>query len=187
MHKCSLPSAACSAAWDSRASFINHCFEVKLKTSAKLANIILLLATLAIAQTPAQKETTMKAAGPFDVKIAAQDDKLNDGIARMLLDKQYHGDLEGNSKGQMLAAGSAKSSGAYVALETFTGTLRGKTGSFSLHHTGIMAQGKPNLTISVVPDSGTGQLTGISGKMNIIIGPDGKHSYEFEYTLPNEH
>ncbi|MGH9495184.1 MAG: DUF3224 domain-containing protein [Candidatus Sulfotelmatobacter sp.] len=127
----------------------------------------------------------MHATGPFDVKITAQDDKLNDGVARMLLDKQYHGDLEGTSKGQMLATGSAKSSGVYVAIETFTGKLKGKSGTFALHHTGIMTKNSPSLSINVVPDSGTAELTGISGKMNVIIAADGKHSYELEYTLPN--
>ena len=126
------------------------------------------------------------ATGPFDVKMTPQDDKLNDGISRMLIDKQYHGDLEGTSKGQMLAAGSAKSSGVYVAIETFTGTLHGKTGSFSLHHTGLMTKSSPSLSINVVPDSGTGQLAGIAGKMTINIAPDGKHSYDFEYTFPKE-
>lgn len=128
----------------------------------------------------------MHATGPFDVKIAAQDDKLNDGIARMLLDKQYHGDLEATSKGQMLATGSAKSSGVYVAIETVTGTLKGKSGSFALYHTGVMTKTAPSLSINVVPDSGTGQLTGITGKMNIAIAPDGKHSYDFEYALPTQ-
>lgn len=127
----------------------------------------------------------MHATGPFDVKITPQDDKLNDGVTRMLLDKQYHGDLDGSSKGQMLAAGSAKSSGVYVAIETFTGTLKGKAGSFALHHTGVMTKNSPSLSINVVPDSGTGDLAGIAGKMNIIIAPDGKHSYDFEYSLPH--
>jgi hypothetical protein len=130
-----------------------------------------------------EKGTTMHATGPFDVKITPQDDNLNDGVTRMLLDKQYHGDLDGSSKGQMLATGSAKSSGVYVAIETFTGTLKGKQGSFALHHTGIMTKNSPSLLINVVPDSGTGELAGISGKMNIIIAPDGKHSYNFEYDL----
>jgi len=124
------------------------------------------------------------AAGPFDVKLAPQDDKLGDGISRMILDKQYHGDLEGTSKGQMLAAGSAKSSGVYVAIEIVTGTLQGKTGTFALHHTGIMTRSSPSLSISVVPDSGTGQLAGIAGEMKINIA-DGKHAYEFNYTLPD--
>lgn len=130
----------------------------------------------------------MHASGPFDVKIVPQDDKLNDGISRMLLDKQFHGDLEGTSKGQMLATGNAKSSGAYVALETVTGTLQGpdgkKTGSFALYHTGVMTKGDPNLSVNVVPDSGTGQLQGIAGKMTINIAADGKHTYDLEYTLP---
>ncbi len=134
--------------------------------------------------TAAAKEVSAKAAGSFDVKITPQDDKLNDGVGRMLIDKQYHGNLEAAGKGQMLASGGAKTSGVYVAIETVTGTLQGKAGSFALHHTGIMSAGKPSLTISVVPGSGTGQLTGIAGTMNIVIAPDGKHSYEFDYTLP---
>ena len=144
----------------------------------------------AFAQTlpaSAPKETHMTATGPFDVKMIPQDDKLGDGITRMSLDKHYHGDLEGAAKGQMLTTGiSASKSGAYIAMETFTGTLQGKTGSFALHHTGIMRSSVPDLTISVVPDSGTGELAGISGKMTINIATDGKHSYDFEYTLPNK-
>jgi hypothetical protein len=128
---------------------------------------------------------TSHATGPFDVKMIPQDDKAGDGLTRMLLDKQYHGDLEGAAKGQMLTGGvSANHSGAYVALEKFTGTLHGRSGSFVLHHTGIMTNGKPDLTILVAPDSGTGQLAGITGKMTITIAADGKHSYDFEYTLP---
>jgi hypothetical protein len=84
----------------------------------------------------------------------------------------------------MLTAGtSVKASGAYVAIEKVSGTLHGRTGSFVLQHSGTMTQGAPLLTITVVPDSGTGQLAGITGKMNITIA-DGKHSYDFEYTLP---
>ena len=152
-----------------------------------VAITILMITMLDAQTTPKEAVMSDRATGPFDVKIIPQDDKLGDGISRMLLDKQYHGDLEGTSKGQMLAIGSAKSSGVYVAIETFTGTLRGKTGSFSLHHTGIMTKAGPNLTISVVPDSGTGQLAGIIGNMTINIAPDGRHSYEFEYTLPDTH
>ncbi len=133
----------------------------------------------------------MHATGPFDVKMTPpQDDKLGDGLTRLLLDKQYHGDLDGTGKGQMLTNGvNASKSGVYVAMETFTGTLKGRSGekrsgSFVLYHIGIMRQGTPDLTINVVPDSGTGQLAGISGMMTIIIAPDGKHSYDFEYMLP---
>ena len=149
--------------------------------------LLLTLTTVTHAQAES-KGIPMHATGPFDVKVVPQDDKLNDGVSRMLLNKQFHGDLEGTSKGQMLATGSAKSSGAYVALETVIGTLDGpggqKTGSFVLYHTGIMTKGVPNLSVNVVPDSGTEQLQGIAGKMTINISADGKHSYDLEYTLP---
>lgn len=158
----------------------------------KISEIVLTVAITTLIITTVHSQITPKEAlmstrvhGPFDVKVIPQDDKLGDGISRMLIDKQYHGDLDGTSKGQMLAVGSAKSSGVYVAIETFTGTLRGKTGSFSLHHTGVMTKAGPSLTISVVPDSATGQLAGLAGKMTINVAPDGRHSYEFEYTLPD--
>lgn len=103
----------------------------------------------------------------------------------MILDKQYHGDLEAAGKGQMLTAGTGvKGSGAYVAIERVTGTLQGRSGSFTLQHSGIMTHGVPQLMIAVVPDSGTDQLAGIAGKMTINIAAEGKHSYDFEYTLP---
>ena len=125
------------------------------------------------------------ATGTFDVKLAPQtDDKSDPSLARMTIDKQFHGDLEGPSKGQMLAAGDPKTSAVYVAIEKFNGTLKGRSGTFILHHTGLMTRGVPQLTISVAPDSGTGQLAGITGKMTINIAADGKHSYDFEYTLP---
>jgi hypothetical protein len=146
---------------------------------------VIFLLSLAFAQTSATKEIAMKATGPFDVKMIPADDKSGDGVTRMLIDKHYHGDLDGTAKGQMLTTGiSANKSGAYVAMEKFTGTLKGRSGSFALHHTGIMTGGAPDLTIAVVPDSGTGELAGITGKMKIIIAADGKHSYELEYTLP---
>jgi hypothetical protein len=134
-----------------------------------------------------QKGPTMShASGTFDVKITPQtDDKGGDpALSRMTIDKQFHGDLEGTSKGQMLAAGDAKSSGVYVAIEKFNGTLKGRSGTFILHHTGIMTRGVPQLSIAVAPDSGTGQLAGLTGTLTIKIAADGKHSYEFEYTLP---
>ena len=144
-----------------------------------------------LAQTTAPSSPTLKealvtnhATGPFDVKMLPQDDKTADGVTRLLIDKQYHGDLEGTAKGQMLTGGmSTDKSGAYVAIEKFTGTLGGRSGTFVLHHTGVMTRGKPELTILVAPDSGTGQLIGIAGKMTINIAADGKHSYDLEYTL----
>lgn len=129
----------------------------------------------------------MHATGPFDVKTIPIDDKSPDPLlGRFSLDKQYHGDLDGTGMGQMLTAGTTvKGSGAYVAIEKFSGTLKGRTGAFVLQHTGSMSGGNFQLNIAIVPDSGTGQLAGISGKMTIAIAPGGKHSYDLEYTLSN--
>jgi hypothetical protein len=165
----------------------------KILNTALLMVIVCLCAILTVpsaTQTaPSQNAglVTNHALGPFDVKMTPQDDKNDTGLGRMTFDKQFHGDLEATSKGQMLAAGNGAkgSSGAYVALERVTGTLKGRSGSFALVHTGIMTRGTPQLTITVVPDSGTGQLAGIAGKMTINIAADGKHSYDLEYTLPS--
>jgi hypothetical protein len=101
----------------------------------------------------------------------------------MSLDKQFHGDLEAGSKGQMLAVqGEVKGSAGYVAMERVSGTLAGRKGTFALQHTGTMTAGAPQMSVTVVPDSGTGELAGLSGKMTIN-SADGKHSYDFEYTL----
>ena len=108
-------------------------------------------------------------------------------MGRMSIEKQFHGDLEGTSKGEMLTAGtSVKSSAGYVAIERVSGSLNGRKGTFALQHSGTMTRGTPQLMIAVVPDSGTGELTGLSGKMTIHIAPDGKHSYEFEYSIGEE-
>ena len=129
----------------------------------------------------------MKATGTFDVTITPQASDLSPegpNLGRMSLDKQYHGDLNAAAKGEMItAAGLAvKESAAYSAVERFSGTLHGRKGSFALQHTGIMNRGKPNLTITVVPDSATGDLAGLTGRMDIII--EGKqHSYVFEYAI----
>jgi hypothetical protein len=138
-------------------------------------------------QTPKEAPMTTHSTGAFDVKMIPQEDKSTEGVSRILIDKQYHGDLEGAAKGQMLTNGvDANGSGVYVAMEKFSGTLHGRTGTFMLHHTGVMMRSKPQLTITVVPDSGTGDLAGIAGTMTINIASGGKHSYDFEYTLPNK-
>lgn len=134
-----------------------------------------------------QKEAPMTphASGTFEVKLSPQDDdKSGDStLGRMTIAKQIHGDLEGTSVGQMLtAATGVTGSAVYVAIEKVSGTLNGRKGTFILHHTGVMTRGAPQLTITVVPDSGTGELEGLSGKMTINIA-GGKHSYEFECTL----
>ncbi|HEV1993744.1 MAG TPA: DUF3224 domain-containing protein [Candidatus Acidoferrum sp.] len=127
------------------------------------------------------------ASGTFEVKLVPQppEDKAEEStLARMSIDKQFYGDLDGTSKGQMLTAGTdVKGSAGYVAIERITGTLQGRTGSFVLQHTGTMNRGASQLSITVVPDSATGQLLGLTGKMTITIA-DGKHSYEFDYSLP---
>jgi hypothetical protein len=140
---------------------------------------------------PAIKETIMttNARGPFEVKVSPLDAYNKDegaNLARMSIDKQFHGDLEATSKGEMLAAGSGAkgSSGAYVALEKVSGSLRGRSGSFVLQHNATMTRGVPYMNIVVVPDSGSGALTGLTGKMTIIIA-DGMHSYDFDYNLPD--
>jgi len=154
--------------------------------------VVPLLVSLPFAQNDTlskKKEPgTMHANGPFDVKVTPQDDKSDDPLLnRMTLDKHYHGDLEATGQGQMLTAGtSVKGSGAYVAIEKVSGTLKGRTGTFVLQHSGTMNNNVPQLAINIVPDSGTGQLAGIAGNMNIRIAADGKHSYEMEYTIPAE-
>ncbi len=127
---------------------------------------------------------TNRASGTFEVKLNPQDQGADMPVGRMSIDKQFQGDLAGTSKGQMLMAsgGSVKDSAGYVAIEKVTGTLNGRRGSFYLQHSGVMTRGVGELTITVIPDSGTDQLVGLRGKMNIIIA-EGKHSYEFEYTL----
>lgn len=152
-----------------------------------------------LAQTPASKSNesakvavlTAHARGPFEVKLTSLpfDDKAADPMmARMSIDKQFHGDLEASSVGQMLAANTTtKGSAGYVAIERVTGTLKGRSGSFVLQHNATMTRGMPQLSIIVVPDSATGQLTGLTGKMDIKIEAAGKHFYDFEYTLPEAH
>jgi hypothetical protein len=129
------------------------------------------------------------ATGPFDVKLTPQslaEAGADSGLGRMSLDKHFHGDLEASSVGEMLTAMSStvQGSGAYVAVERVTGKLGSRSGSFALHHTGVMTRGVPQLTITVVPDSGTGELAGVTGKLDIRIEPGGKHFYDFEYELP---
>lgn len=133
-----------------------------------------------------QKEAIVSkhASGAFEVKVAPQvDDKAEPTLGRMSLDKQFHGDLEASSKGQMLAMMSEiQGSAGYVAMERVNGKLHGRSGSFALQHSGTMTRGTPQLIITVVPDSGTGELAGLTGTMTINI-VDGKHFYEFDYTI----
>ena len=128
-----------------------------------------------------------RATGPFDVKLVPRTfEGAPDGasLGRFTIEKQFAGDLEGTSRGQMLSAGTdVTGSAGYVAIEHVTGTLHDRSGTFALQHSGTMTRGTPSLSITVVPDSGTGQLGGLAGTMTIVIA-DGKHTYEFDYTLP---
>lgn len=126
---------------------------------------------------------TKHASGTFEVKMTMQPVEENAPVGRFTLEKEFQGDLQGTSKGQMLAISTAvEGSAGYVAMEQVNGTLDGRRGSFALMHNGIMTRGVPQLSVTVVPDSGTGDLTGISGQLDIKI-TDGKHFYEFDYTI----
>jgi hypothetical protein len=127
------------------------------------------------------------AKGTFTVEMKPQTEpNTADGVSlgRMSLDKQFEGDLVATGRGEMLTALTPiKSSAGYVAIERVTGTLQGRSGSFVFQHSGTMDQGAQLLSITVVPGSGTGALAGISGVFKINI-TEGKHFYEFEYSLP---
>ncbi|CCN38513.1 conserved hypothetical protein [Vibrio nigripulchritudo SO65] len=127
----------------------------------------------------------MKISGEFEVKLEPMEtfaqgvDGLN--LGRMSIDKEFKGELSAHSKGEMLSAVTAvKGSAGYVAIEQVVGTLGGKKGSFVLQHYGIMANGSDSLILEVVPNSGSDELQGLAGKMNIRI-EEGQHYYDFEY------
>ncbi|MBA2684296.1 MAG: DUF3224 domain-containing protein [Gemmatimonadaceae bacterium] len=133
---------------------------------------------------------TMRASGTFDVTILPLFAAIigdDAPLARMSIEKQFHGDLEGTSKGEMLSSGSpATGSAGYVAIEKVTGTLQGREGTFALQHSATMNRGVPSLSVTVIPDSGTGGLAGLSGSVDIIV-ENKKHSYTFDYSLGEAH
>lgn len=157
--------------------------------------LLLALASLAAAaqqptaapQERTARSMTLHAHGSFDVKntpLAADEATAGTAIGRFALDKQYHGDLEGAAKGEMLGSGNPGTGTAgYVALEQVTGTLNGRTGGFALQHFGTMEGGNFELKILVVPGSGTGEFAGIAGSATFTIAA-GKHTYTLDYTLP---
>ena len=151
--------------------------------------VVLVVSGLIPGQQQKAATMTQHATGTFEVKLtpqplAGQSDPNDKSIGHMSGEKQFHGDLEGTSRVEMLSAGSPqKGSAGYVAMERVTGTLKGRSGTFILQHSGTMNHGDLQLSVTVVPDSGTGQLAGITGKMTINV-VNQKHSYDFEYTLP---
>jgi hypothetical protein len=129
----------------------------------------------------------MNVSGKFEVNLNPLEihSQGSDGInlGRMSIDKKFLGELNATSKGEMLSALTAtKGSAGYVAIEQVSGSLSAKEGSFVLQHFGTMNRGSDRLILEVVPDSGTGELAGLSGKMAIDIR-DGQHYYEFDYEL----
>jgi Protein of unknown function (DUF3224) len=159
--------------------------------TASLITVALLIGVFAVDRAgagplqtnrPQEKKSMSEISGEFDVKLAPVDTG-DDKMGMMTLEKQYHGDLNATGQGRMLTGMTeVKGSAAYVAIERVRGKLKGVEGTFLMHHTGVMSKGSQSLVIRVVPDSGTGGLSGIDGEMHIKIA-EGKHFYRFEYTL----
>ena len=144
--------------------------------------ILLLLNAL---PTRAEEKSMAQARGPFQVKVTPVPGAEGDPIGRMKIDKTFAGDLQATSRVEMLTGmGAVKGSGAYVAIEAVQGTLAGRKGAFLMQHSGTMNRGAQSLSVTVVPDSGSGELAGLSGRMGIQVAANGDHTYEFEYTLP---
>ena len=141
----------------------------------------------------AQKEMpVVHAKGSFDVKMTPAEptefEKAND-IARLTSDKTWHGDFEGVSHGEMITGSTASpGSMAYVAIERMTGKLNGRQGSFTFAHRASMMKGDApsagELSVTVIPNSGTRELTGLAGLLMIQIDAQGKHTWSFDYSLP---
>ena len=150
-----------------------------------MKSIAILLFSLLFGLPLVAGEGGARASGAFDVTLTPLPADERDGkpaIPRLAIAKRYHGDLDATADAEMLVSGSA-SSGAYVAIENVRGTLSGKNGTFALQHSGTADRGTQSLSITVVPDSGTGDLKGLSGRMSIRIEKDGRHFYELEYSL----
>jgi Protein of unknown function (DUF3224) len=150
------------------------------------------LALIPMMTVAAQQEMhVVHAKGSFDVKMIPAEltdfEKAND-IIRFTSDKTWHGDFEGVSHIEMIT-GSTASTGsmAYVAIERMTGKLNGRQGSFTFLHRATMMKGAASageLSVTVVPNSGTGELTGLTGSLKIDIDAQGKHTWTFDYSLP---
>ncbi|HEY0661877.1 MAG TPA: DUF3224 domain-containing protein [Lysobacter sp.] len=168
-----------------------HDRQAPMKISARFAIALIASTWLSAATTStfaATESAMMHASGTFDVRINPQKTDNPEAqaanLSRLSIDKQFHGALESTSQGEMLATGDGEHSGAYVAIEKVTGSLQGRKGSFVLVHRAVMKGGVPgDWSVTVVPDSGTGQLAGLDGSMKITI-TDGQHFYDFQYTLP---
>lgn len=159
-----------------------------MKTALRRSSVAaaLLSSVAIVAAETAAPVRTVKAIGPFDVTMKPQS-TADAVVGRFSLDKKYHGDLQGIGIGEMLTGlTTVQGSAGYVAIEKVTGILAGHRGSFQFQHSGTMTRGKPSLIITVIPDSGTGDLTGLTGTMEIQVARDGTHSYTFSYHLPEK-
>ncbi|QIG79022.1 DUF3224 domain-containing protein [Stakelama tenebrarum] len=146
--------------------------------------LIVVAGTTAAAQPPVDAAAEDgEARGTFEVRMAPAG-TVGDTIGAMSMVKTFSGDLQAISNGRMLASGDPAQSAAYVAMETVTGTLDGRSGGFVLVHRGIVDDGEPELLVTVVPGSGTGELAGLSGRMEISVA-DGRHDYVLRYRLPD--
>jgi len=156
---------------------------------ALLAVFVVLAAGLALAgQAVAQDRVVHHAIGVFDVAVEPADPEIVEaglGLSRYSLTKTFTGDLTGSSVGQMLAGGPDPETGTYVALERIVGVLDGRAGAFLMAHRGDMSPDGYSLSITVVPNSGTGALTGLEGELLLTITPDGVHHYDLAWTLPS--
>lgn len=162
-----------------------------MKRSLTRGTMVAIFAWLIFVETSQAQEVRVRqhAKGEFTVSLQPLTFEGADAgskLGRMSIDKQITGDLVASTKGQMLSARTdTEGSAGYVAIEVVSGTLNGKNGTFVLQHTGSMNRGEPSLSVVVVPDSGTGELTGISGNFKVI-SEGGKHHYDFSYSLPDE-
>ncbi len=148
----------------------------------------LVVGMLSLSALAQQKEASVMhhAVGTFTVKVVPLTPAPAEGLARFSIDKEIHGDLEATTKGEMFSGGDPKAGAAgYVAIEVVTGTLAGKHGSFALQQMATMDASGRKMEVVVVPGSGTGELKGIAGTFTIKIA-DGKHSYDLEYSLPEQ-
>ncbi len=153
-----------------------------------LSPIMLALALFSLPPSAQLKEVPMThhAHGTFTVDVQPLTPPPAEGLGRFSINKQIHGDLEATTKGEMFSGGDPRQGAAgYVAIEVVTGTLAGKHGSFALQHSATMDRNGLRMTVIVVPGSGTGELKGIEGAFIIHID-NGQHSYDFDYTLPEE-
>lgn len=155
---------------------------IKVMNRKLIAAVMLFSTPMAMAFTKGD-QSMLHAAGEFNVTVQPVS-TADEPVMRLSIDKQFHGDLDAHSVGQMMAGGNeANGARVYVALETVTGSLKGKSGSFVLAHRGTMTKDAQALSVIIVPETGTGELTGIAGELGIDIR-DGKHFYTLDYILP---